>query len=121
MVEERCAMATMQIGSYATVSVEWKDANGNPAKVDGPTSWLSSDPGVCEVTVATGNSQIANLFAPGEIGTAQIQATADADMGSGVQAITSTIAVDVISGQATGGEITFTQNSAQVPPTTAKK
>jgi len=105
--------ASMQVGTYATVSVEWKDKGGNPVKVDGPTKWESSDSSICAVEVATGNPQIANLFAAGNIGKAQVQATADADLGEGYKAVTASLEVEVISGEAVGGEITFTQAPAQ--------
>ena len=110
------ASATMQVGTMATLSVEWKDKGGNTVAVDGPTSWVSSDPATVQVQVATGNPQIANLYAPGPIGTASVQATADADLGEGVKSVTATISITVTGGQATGGEITFTQYPSQVPP-----
>jgi hypothetical protein len=108
-------MAQMQVGSYATVSVEWKDKGGNTVKVDGPTKWESSDPKICKVEVAAGNPQIANLYAPGGIGAVKIEATADADLGEGTKAVTAILDVEVISGQAVGGEIKFTQSPAQAP------
>ena len=111
--------ATMQVKSYATVSVEWKDAGGNIVKVDGPTKWESSDSATLQVTVATGNPQIANLYAPGPVGTAQVQATADADLGEGTKAVTATLDVTVVSGEAVGGEIKFTQSGSQVPQSEA--
>jgi hypothetical protein len=111
--------STMQAGTRATVSVEWKDKGGNKVKVDGPTNWVSSDPATVECSPATGNPQIANLFAPGPVGTVQIQATADADLGEGVKTVTATLDVNVIEGEAIGGDITFTpvdSKSAQKPP-----
>jgi len=110
--------ATMQVSTYATVSVAWKDKGGNTVKVDGPTQWASSDPATCQCTVATGNPLIANLYAPGPIGKVQIHATADADLGEGVKTVTSSIDVEVISGEAVGGEITFSQSPAQGGPGT---
>lgn len=107
--------ATMQVHSYATVSVQWKDIAGNVVKVDGPTTWESSDESILEVEVATGNPQIANLFAPGPIGTAEIHATADADLGEGIKTVTATITVQVISGQAVSGDIQFSQSPSQAP------
>ncbi|HEY1242209.1 MAG TPA: hypothetical protein VGF16_16710 [Bryobacteraceae bacterium] len=107
---------TMQAGTLATLSVAWTDKGGNPAKVDGPTTWQSSDDTIVTVTPSTGNPLIANLNAPGPIGTVQIHATADADMGSGVQTVTATSNITVISGQAVAGEITFTQSPQQKPP-----
>lgn len=105
--------ATMQVGSYATVSVEWRDAGGNTVKVDGPTKWESSNDAIATVTVASGNPQIANLYAAGQIGTVQIEATADADLGEGTKAVTAVLDVQVISGEAVGGEIEFSQNAGQ--------
>lgn len=107
--------ASMTVGSYATVSVAWKDKGGNVVKVDGPTKWESSDPATLQVTVATGNPQIANLYAPGPIGKVQVHATADADLGEGVKPVTASLDVEVISGQAIGGDITFSQSGAQQP------
>lgn len=103
------------VGHYATVTVEWKDAHGNPAKVDGPTKWESTDPAVLTVTVSTGNPLIANAKAIA-IGSAQIHATADADLGEGIKTVTSTIDVTVIAGEAVGGEMTFEDMGSGPPP-----
>lgn len=104
----------MQVGSYATVSVEWKDAGGNIVGVEkGTVKWASSDPATVECTVSTGNPAIANLHAPGPVGKVQIHATADADLGQGVKTVTATYDVEVIEGEAVGGEITFTQGTGQ--------
>ena len=111
--------STMQVGSRATVSVQWKDSGGNIVKVDGPTTWESSVPATLQCTPASGNPQIANLYAPGPVGAAQIHATADADLGEGVKTVTATADITVISGEAESGEITFTPvdaKSAGKPP-----
>lgn len=105
---------TMQVGTRATVSVEWKDTGGHTVKVDGPTKWESSDDTMVQCTASTGNPQIANLFAPGPVGNCQIHATADADLGEGVKSVTATIDITVISGEAVGGDITFTPASGPV-------
>lgn len=105
--------STMQAGTYATCSVTWKDKSGNIVKVDGPTKWDSSSTDLVQCTGAPGNPQIANLYAPGPIGNAQVQATADADLGEGVKTVTATIDVTVIGGQAIEGDIEFTQSPAQ--------
>lgn len=107
----------MQAKTYATCSVEWKDAGGNTVSVEGGSvAWASSDPKIVNATVATGNPAIANLFAPGPIGKVVVQATGDADLGQGVKTVTATIEVEVITGEAVGGEITFTQTPAQGGP-----
>ena len=109
--------ATMGVGTIATVSVEWKDKGGNVVGVEkGTVKWASSDPAICSVEVSTGNPQIANLYAESKIGKVQIQASGDADLGAGVQTVTASIDVEVIGGQAVGGEIKFTQSPAQGNP-----
>jgi hypothetical protein len=110
----------MQAGTRATVSVAWKDATGNVVSVEsGTVNWASSDPETVECVVSTGNPLIANLFAPGPIGKVTIQATGDADLGQGVKTVTASYDVEVISGEAVGGEITFSQSPAQGGPDTA--
>jgi hypothetical protein len=118
--------ATMQVGTYATVSVEWKDKGGNVVGVEkGTAKWQSSDPATVQCEQATGNPQIANLYAPGPIGKVQVQASGDADLGEGVKTVTATIDVEVISGEAVSGEIKFTQypqqGGQQAPPESARR
>jgi hypothetical protein len=104
---------TMQSGQYATLSIEWVDKAGNPAKVDGPTEWASSDEDIATIEVASGNPLIANIHSVGPIGPVQFQATADADLGEGKKTITATCDVSVIAGEASGGEIKFQQFAGQ--------
>ena len=114
--------ASMGVGTYATVSVEWKDKGGNTVGVEkGTIKWASSDPTICTVTPSTGNPQIANLFAPSKIGKVQVQASGDADLGAGVQTVTASIDVEVIGGEAVGGEIKFSQTPGQENPPAAQK
>ena len=99
--------ATVPAGSKGNVTVDWVDAFGNPAQVDGKTTWQSSDAAIVKVSIAPDDatSQTAQLESLGPIGPAQIQATADADMGDGVKTITAICNVTVIAGQAVGGVI----------------
>jgi len=119
---------TMTAGSMGVVSVEWKDAAGNTVKVDGPTTWTSTDPTIVQLTdgpTNPGNPQINNVYAPGPAGTASIHANADADLGSGVQPVTAILDITVIEGEAVGGEITFTPTGQHPPspggPSAAKR
>jgi hypothetical protein len=41
--------AVLKSGSEGQVSVRWVDSYGNAARVDGPTSWISSDPSKVEI------------------------------------------------------------------------
>lgn len=106
----------MKSGTIATLSVQWNDKGGNAVPVDGPTSWESSDPSILKVEVSTGNSLISNVYSQGPIGTATIQASADADMGQGVRTVYATYDIVVVKGDAVGGDITFTQYPQQNPP-----
>jgi hypothetical protein len=117
--------STMTSGTLGTVSVQWVDAGGNPAPVDGPTAWATSDASIVSIQTqpgappggppTPGNPNICNLYAPGPIGTASIQATADADMGPDVKSITAVLDITVIGGQAVAGTLTFTQGPAGPP------
>jgi hypothetical protein len=109
------AAATMQVGSMATLTVEWHDAGGQPAKVDGPTTWTSSDETIVQVTGGSSNPLITNIYAPGPIGVAQVQASADADMGAGVRKVSSVIEITTIAGEATAGTITFESTGTHPP------
>jgi hypothetical protein len=99
--------ATVPAGTSGAVTVDWVDAFGNPAKTDGPTSWQSSDPSIVTATVAPDDAttNTAVLTSVGPIGPAQVQATADADMGAGTRSITAVCNVTVIAGEAVGGVI----------------
>lgn len=114
---------TMQSGSIATLSIQWVDNKGNPAKVDGATDWVSSNEEIVRVEVAAGNPLICNVYSEGAIGAVQVQATADADLGEGIKTITAVCDITVIAGQASGGTITFSQSPAQgnPPPQQRKK
>lgn len=100
--------STLQSGQTATAKVAWVDVHGNPATVDGPTDWQTTDSAILTATVDPTDSTIASVVSVGPIGPAQLQATADADMGAGVQTITAILDVTVIAGQASAGTITLT-------------
>jgi hypothetical protein len=79
-----------------TLSVQWTDPiSGSSQVVGGPTSWASSAPTIVAVTVSPGNPQIANLNAPGPLGTATITASVDADPGPTTQPVSATIVITV--------------------------
>jgi hypothetical protein len=101
------------LGHQGTATVEWVNQDGSPAKVDGPTVWSSSDPAVLTCEVSTGNPLIANLHAE-TVGTAEITASADADLGGGVRMVTATLGFSVVGaqGEAVGGALSFTDMGA---------
>jgi hypothetical protein len=49
------------------------------------------------------------------VGSTEVHANADADLGAGVVPVTAVIAITVIAGQAVGGDITFTPTGTHPP------
>jgi hypothetical protein len=99
------------------VRIDYVDADGNPATVDGDVAWASSDETIATVTVDAGDSQLATVAAAtgGTIGQVQITATADADLGEGTREIISTMDVTVVAGEAVAGTITPVGASTPIP------
>ncbi len=77
------------------------DAKGAPAQVqDGSVVWSSSDPNVATVT-ADATDPLKAVVVAGLPGTAQINVSADADLGDGVTSIAApALDVTVLAGQA---------------------
>lgn len=82
-----------------TLSVEFKTAAGNPAKVDGIPTWSSSDPSVVAIE-PDGDGLSAVATSVGPLGMAQITCSADADLGEGTRVITGVLDVEVLASEA---------------------
>jgi len=95
-----------------TASIEPVDSKGNPAQIDGLASWSSSSAAIVTVTNISADSLSADVVPGTALGSAQINVTADADLGSGVTQITGVLDVQVVAGQAVGFTI---QTSPPVP------
>lgn len=76
------------------------DAAGNPAPVDGIPSWSSSDESVLTVSAAA-DGMSADAVTVGPLGNAQVNVSADADLGEGIETLTGTLDVEVVASQAT--------------------
>lgn len=91
----------LTVTQQSTLSIQPVDLRGNPARVDGVPAWTVSSPDVLALTVeADGLSAL--IRATGLVGTAQLNVSADADLGEGVVTITGTLDVEVQSAQAVG-------------------
>lgn len=90
----------------APASVNFTDARGNPARVDGVPEWSSSDPAILEV-IGSSDGLTGTVRAVGPLGVAQVQVKADADMGEGTRAIVLTGDVEVIAGEAVAGTVSI--------------
>ena len=98
-------MLTLPIMMKLALQVAYVDAGGNPAKVDGDVAWASSDPTVVAITVDPDDSTMCTITSTDNIGQAQITATADADLGTGVRSLVTLADVSVIAGEAVAGTI----------------
>jgi hypothetical protein len=93
------------------VAVTWEKPDGTPAKVDGATTWRTTDAAICSVTVDPTDSTKATLSAwPDPNGAVtnrecDVACSADADLGSGVTTIVSLIHVVVQPAMADHGDI----------------
>lgn len=87
------------------VQVSYVDAKGYPAAIDGQVVWASSDNNIASITVDLVDSTIATVVPGAQIGQAQITATADADLGTGVTTLITPMDVTVVGGQAVAGTI----------------
>jgi hypothetical protein len=82
----------------ASLSISAVDRKGRPAQVDSIV-FTSSDPNVATVEQDTADPSKALLKAV-DAGTAQINVTADADLGDGVSELSGVLDVTVVAGQA---------------------
>jgi hypothetical protein len=96
---------TLPADKMITVRVDYVDAQGHPAVVDGDVSWDSSAPEVATATVDPGDSHLCTIVPGTTLGTTQVSAHADADLGSGVRALVTTLDVTTVAGEAVAGTI----------------
>jgi hypothetical protein len=105
---------TLPVDKQVHVAVQWLDRAGHPAPVDGPVTWATSDATIADVTEGTDTSTA--VIVPGvNLGTAQISATADADLGAGITNVICVLDVDVVAGQAVSGTISPTGPAEPIP------
>ena len=96
---------TLPGDKLVTMRVDYVDADGHPATVDGEVTWASSAAEIADVQVDAGDSHICTVTPGTTLGTAQITATADADLGAGVRELITTLDVTVVAGEAVAGTI----------------
>jgi len=94
----------MTIDQQVDVAVQYVDAQGNPAPVDGVPVWDTSDSSIFSVQAAT-DGMSATVVSMG-IGSGQLSVTGDADLGSGVQQVIATLDMSIVGGMAVAATIT---------------
>lgn len=105
---------TLPNGFEVAVQVTYIDKSGNPATVDGNVTWASSDETIAIVDVGT-DTTTSTVASVGTLGTAQITATADADLGEGTRNLITTFDVTVVAGEAVAGTIAPTGAATPIP------
>lgn len=86
-------------------TVAFVDAKGKPAKVDGAPVWTSDNDAVASVVAS--DDGLSATVTPGDIGTAQISVTADADLGAGFTSLVGIGTVEVVAGTAVTATVSF--------------
>jgi hypothetical protein len=94
---------TLASGTQVHVKVAYVDSAGNPAVVDGPVAWASSDSEVVDVIEESADTALVRAVGP--IGQVQITATADADLGEGTRELITPMDITVAAGEAVAGTI----------------
>lgn len=112
---------TLPDDKMINVEIEWIDARGHPAQVDGDTTWTTSDAMIANVGVLAGDSTKAEIIPGANLGQAQITATADADVGQGVQNVMATLDVSVVAGSAVAGSIKVAGDPQPFPGGTPRR
>jgi hypothetical protein len=105
ILEDEKMTYTLPNDHKVQVQISYVDAKGNPAAVDGPVAWASSNDAVLTVEVDAADSTICWVVPATQLAQAQVVATADADLGAGVTQITTTMDVTIVAGQAVSGTI----------------
>jgi hypothetical protein len=95
---------TLPAGKLIALEISYIDGFGNPAVVDGVVAWESSNPDLVPVEPDP-DGKLCTVSAPGAVGTAQVKATGDADLGGGVREIITLFDIQVVAGEAVAGTI----------------
>jgi hypothetical protein len=115
-VEGSYIMYTLAVDHFVQMQVSYVDSGGNPATVDGPVVWSSSDTTLVGVAADTTDSTIVTVTPVGPTGQVQITATADADLGAGVQSLITIADITLVAGEAVAGTINPVGEAQPIPP-----
>ncbi len=85
---------TMDTDQQFPVTIQIVDRKGKPAATDGVPVWLSDNTDVLALAPSA-DGLTCDVMAVGIPGTAKVQVTADADLGSGVEALVGVLDVSV--------------------------
>lgn len=105
LLGELIMAVTMDTAQQCPVSIVVVDRKGKPVGTDGPPTWLASNTDVVALTPSA-DGLSCTVVAVGIPGTATVQVTADADLGSGVVNLVGTIDFEITPTQGTAIQIT---------------
>lgn len=92
------SMLILTDSQQVDLAIKPVDKKGKAAQVDGVPEWSSSDPAVLTLDVA--QDGLSAVAVAQDLGTAQVNVSADADLGAGVVTITGVLEITVVAGQA---------------------
>lgn len=99
-------MLLLSNAQKVSAALDPTDQYGNPARIDGVPTWNNSDATIVQLDVAA-DGLTAVVTALGPLGTAQISASVDADLGAGVRPLTVTSDIQVEASEAVALGIKF--------------
>lgn len=102
---ERVEHMFLKVTQKLPLKVEFKDAQGNPAQVDGLPKWAVTDEAAATLEVAA-DGMSATLIPSGPISAFKVQVQADADLGEGVKEILGSLDIEMLGGEAVSVNIT---------------
>lgn len=115
--EGELPMFTMPIDHFVDLQVQYVDAGGNPASIDGAVTWLSSNDAVVVLEPDRDDSTKCRATSAQTVGQVQVTATADADLGDGVRNLVTLMDMNVVAGEAVAGTISPAGESSPVEGT----
>jgi len=111
--EDMITIKDTDIGATSNIAfvVQYVDAKGQPALVDGTPVWAVSNSTAASAPVVAADGMSATVPLTGNVGNFQVSVTADADLGAGVKSLVSTEDVQVVAGEAVAGNLSGTFNA----------
>lgn len=98
-VQTKVDKMNMKATQTLQLAIAIKDAQGNPALVDGAPVWSVTDQTLGAVIAAADG--MSAVFTPaGPLGSCAVQVNADADLGAGVNTLVGELAIDIVAGEA---------------------
>jgi hypothetical protein len=107
---------TLPVDHFIAVQVSYVDAYGNPAAIDGPVAWATSNAALLDVAADATDSTKCVVKPTGGVGAAQVTATADVDLGAGVKPLITTMDITLVAGEAVAGTISVVGDPQPIQP-----